>query len=45
MKVGEPATWLVKPDRPITPIVTRKVHGIRNADVGRGRAGRSDRAR
>ncbi|MGH8906955.1 MAG: 3'-5' exonuclease [Egibacteraceae bacterium] len=33
MKVREPATWLVKPERPITPIVTRKVHGIRNADV------------
>ncbi|MGH3923756.1 MAG: 3'-5' exonuclease [Pseudonocardiaceae bacterium] len=33
LKVGEPATWLVEPERPITPIVTRKVHGIRNADV------------
>ncbi|MGH3922068.1 MAG: 3'-5' exonuclease [Pseudonocardiaceae bacterium] len=33
VKVGEPATWLVRPERPITPIVTRKVHGIRNADV------------
>jgi DNA polymerase III epsilon subunit-like protein len=29
----EPTVWLVKPDRPIAPIVTRKVHGIRNADV------------
>ncbi len=26
-------TWLVKPRKPINPIVTRKVHGIRNADV------------
>lgn len=33
VKVGEPDTWLVKPERPITPIVTRKVHGLRNADV------------
>jgi len=30
---GEPRTWLVKPSQPITPIVTRKVHGIKNADV------------
>ena len=30
---GEPVAWLVKPERPIVPIVTRKVHGIRNADV------------
>jgi DNA polymerase III epsilon subunit-like protein len=29
----EPQVWLVKPERPIAPIVTRKVHGIRNADV------------
>jgi DNA polymerase III epsilon subunit-like protein len=29
----EPTVWLVKPDRPIAPIVTRKVHGIRDADV------------
>jgi DNA polymerase III epsilon subunit-like protein len=26
-------TWLVRPQQPITPIVTRKVHGIRNEDV------------
>ncbi|WP_331757789.1 3'-5' exonuclease (plasmid) [Nocardia sp. NBC_01377] len=26
-------TWMVRPSRPITPIVTRKVHGITNADV------------
>jgi DNA polymerase III epsilon subunit-like protein len=25
--------WLVRPRQPITPIVTRKVHGIRNEDV------------
>ncbi len=28
-----PRTWLVKPSRPITSIVTRKVHGIKNSDV------------
>jgi exodeoxyribonuclease X len=27
------ATWLVRPAQPITPIVTRKVHGITDADV------------
>jgi DNA polymerase III epsilon subunit-like protein len=26
-------TWLVRPRQPITPIVTRKVHGISNTDV------------
>jgi exodeoxyribonuclease X len=26
-------TWLVRPARPITPLVTRKVHGISNTDV------------
>lgn len=26
-------TWLVRPTRPITSLVTRKVHGISNADV------------
>jgi DNA polymerase III epsilon subunit-like protein len=26
-------TWLVRPQQPITPIVTRKVHGISNDDV------------
>jgi DNA polymerase III epsilon subunit-like protein/DNA repair photolyase len=31
--LGQPRSWLVKPRRPITPLVTRKVHGIRNADV------------
>ncbi len=30
---AEPVVWLVRPERPIAPIVTRKVHGIRNADV------------
>jgi DNA polymerase III epsilon subunit-like protein len=30
---GALRTWLVRPQQPITPIVTRKVHGIRNADV------------
>jgi DNA polymerase III epsilon subunit-like protein len=33
LTVGDPKVWLVKPDRPISPIVTRKVHGIRDADV------------
>jgi DNA polymerase III epsilon subunit-like protein len=31
--VGEPQSWLVKPSRPISPLVTHKVHGITNADV------------
>ncbi|WP_433732716.1 exonuclease domain-containing protein [Nocardia sp. CA-129566] len=26
-------SWLIKPHRPVTPIVTRKVHGITNADL------------
>lgn len=26
-------TWLIRPRRSITPLVTRKVHGITNADV------------
>ncbi len=26
-------TWLIRPDRPITGLVTRKVHGISNRDV------------
>lgn len=30
---GPATTWLVKPGKPISPIVTRKVHGIRNTDV------------
>jgi DNA polymerase III epsilon subunit-like protein len=25
--------WLIRPAKPITPVVTRKVHGITNADV------------
>ncbi|HCT75531.1 MAG TPA: 3'-5' exonuclease [Micromonosporaceae bacterium] len=29
----QPRTWLVKPSQPITPLVTRKVHGIKNSDV------------
>lgn len=32
-QLGPATTWLVKPRKPISPIVTRKVHGIRNADV------------
>ena len=32
-QLGPATTWLVKPRKPINPIVTRKVHGIRNADV------------
>jgi len=31
--VSEPVSWLVKPDRPITAPVTRKVHGISNTHV------------
>ncbi|MEU8003899.1 3'-5' exonuclease [Catellatospora sp. NPDC049111] len=31
--VGEPHTWLIKPSQPITQLVTKKVHGITNADV------------
>jgi exodeoxyribonuclease X len=31
--VAAPRSWLVHPTRPITPLVTHKVHGIRNADV------------
>jgi exodeoxyribonuclease X len=31
--VSAPRSWLVRPERPITPLVTRKVHGISNADV------------
>jgi DNA polymerase III epsilon subunit-like protein len=31
--LSHPQSWLVKPDRPITALVTRKVHGISNADV------------
>lgn len=26
-------TWLIRPEHPITPLVTRKVHGISNTDV------------
>lgn len=26
-------TWLIRPRRPVTPLVTRKVHGITNADI------------
>ncbi|WP_051179992.1 3'-5' exonuclease [Nocardia concava] len=29
----ETRSWMVKPKNPITPIVTRKVHGITNDDV------------
>ncbi len=31
--VSEPVSWLVKPERPITALVTRKVHGISNTTV------------
>lgn len=31
--VDEMRSWLIRPIRPITPIVTRKVHGITNGDV------------
>jgi len=31
--VQEMRSWLIRPLRPITPIVTRKVHGITNGDV------------
>ncbi|WUA12810.1 3'-5' exonuclease (plasmid) [Nocardia sp. NBC_01377] len=31
--VDEMRTWMVRPQRLITPTVTRKVHGITNADV------------
>ncbi|WP_280425692.1 3'-5' exonuclease [Nocardia carnea] len=31
--VDQMRQWLIKPDKPITPIVTRKVHGITNSDV------------
>jgi exodeoxyribonuclease X len=30
--VGKPSSWLVKPARPITPIV-RRIHGLSNQDV------------
>jgi DNA polymerase III epsilon subunit-like protein len=30
--IGEPAAWLVKPPRPITPMATR-IHGLANTDV------------
>ncbi|MET8779046.1 3'-5' exonuclease [Nocardia sp. NPDC004654] len=30
---SEMRSWLIRPKTPITPIVTRKVHGITNADV------------
>jgi DNA polymerase III epsilon subunit-like protein len=33
VKSADLRTWLVRPRQPITPIVTRKVHGIRNEDV------------
>ncbi|MEV6320167.1 3'-5' exonuclease [Nocardia sp. NPDC051787] len=26
-------SWLIRPQQPVTPIVTRKVHGITNADL------------
>lgn len=31
--VQEIRSWLIRPIRPITPVVTRKVHGITNGDV------------
>jgi DNA polymerase III epsilon subunit-like protein len=30
--IGTPASWLVRPEQPITPMA-RKIHGIRNEDV------------
>jgi DNA polymerase III epsilon subunit-like protein len=30
--IGQPSSWLVQPDQPITPFA-RKIHGIRNEDV------------
>lgn len=30
--IGEPVTWLCKPDRPIT-LIARRIHGIQNAMV------------
>jgi DNA polymerase III epsilon subunit-like protein len=32
-RLSEPVSWLVKPARPITALVTRKVHGISNTTV------------
>lgn len=32
-RVEDMQTWLIRPDVPISPIVTRKVHGISNKDV------------
>jgi DNA polymerase III epsilon subunit-like protein len=32
-ELRKPMSWLVKPARPISGLVTRKVHGITNADV------------
>ncbi|WP_051158446.1 3'-5' exonuclease [Nocardia carnea] len=31
--VDQMRSWLIRPKQPITPIVTRKVHRIRNSDV------------
>ncbi|WP_191094147.1 3'-5' exonuclease [Nocardia colli] len=31
--IGDMRAWLIKPQQPITQIVTRKVHGIKNSDV------------
>ncbi|WP_433709682.1 exonuclease domain-containing protein [Nocardia sp. CA-084685] len=33
VEADEMRSWLIRPARPITPIVTRKVHGITNTDV------------
>lgn len=30
---GALRSWLIQPQQPVTPIVTRKVHGISNADL------------
>jgi exodeoxyribonuclease X len=32
--IGEPVSWVVKPDRPITPIA-RRIHGLANHHVAR----------
>ncbi|MEV6558299.1 3'-5' exonuclease [Nocardia sp. NPDC051756] len=33
VSIDDMRSWLIKPQQPITQIVTRKVHGIKNSDV------------
>ncbi|WP_405166459.1 3'-5' exonuclease [Nocardia sp. NBC_01499] len=33
VSIDDMRAWLIKPQQPITQIVTRKVHGIKNSDV------------